>query len=114
MGERTGFAVLYRWRVDPAAEEAFVAAWEALTVAIAREHGGLGSRLHRLDDAGSWAAYAQWPSREAWAASRATGSADPAAAAALGRVVLEAFPPLLMTPVRDLLAHPWPARSGGA
>ncbi len=36
---------------------------------IARNLGGLGSRLHRLDD-GTHAAYAQWPSRELWQAAQ--------------------------------------------
>lgn len=104
MSAKVGFAVLYRWRVDPAREEEFIAAWASLTEAIARECGGLGSRLHRLDGDGQWAAYAQWPSRESWEAAREADSPDPESTAALGRAVLESFPPLLMVPERDLLA----------
>jgi heme-degrading monooxygenase HmoA len=59
----SSFVVLYRWRIDPGHEEAFVEAWSAITRRL-RERvgsGGLGgsrgSRLHRGDD-GLWCVYA--------------------------------------------------------
>jgi len=51
MAQRTiGFAVMYRWRVAPDKEEAFVAAWRRITELIKECRGGLGSRLHRAAD----------------------------------------------------------------
>jgi len=99
---RTGFAVIYRWKVIPQREDDFVAAWETLTVAIRDQRGGRGSRLHRDDD-GVWTAYAQWPDREAWKKAQTLDSADPAATATLRETVAESFPPILLEPVRSLL-----------
>ena len=54
------YGVLYRWKIKPGFEDQFLHAWEVGTRAIAREHGGLGSRMHRGQD-GCFYAYAQWP-----------------------------------------------------
>jgi heme-degrading monooxygenase HmoA len=62
------FALIYRWRVLPGRDEAFIRAWARLTEIIYERDGSLGSRLHRSDD-GTYIAYAQWPSREVWEAS---------------------------------------------
>ncbi len=80
---RVGFAVLYRWRVHPEKVEAMRDAWRQLTIAIARERGGLGSRLHRLGD-GWFGAYAQWPNREVWERARDSMSADPVRSGYIG------------------------------
>jgi hypothetical protein len=100
---RTGFAVIYRWKVKPPREADFVAAWETLTIAIRDHRGGRGSRLHRADD-GVWTAYAQWPDRGTWEKAQDMDSADPAAAAILRETVTESYPPILLDPVRSLLA----------
>lgn len=97
-----GFAVLYRWRVHPGAEAESAAAWRRLTHAIRDERGGLGSRLHRLED-GWHAAYAQWPSRDAWEAARDLPSPDPEASDRLSATIAERLPPLELHPVDDLL-----------
>jgi len=68
-GASCRFTVLYRWRLHPGQEESFRQGWAGLTHHIARNLGGLGSRLHRLGD-GTYAAYAQWPSRELWQAAQ--------------------------------------------
>jgi len=59
------FCVVYQWQVKPEKEEEFRHSWRTITEAIFRQHGALGSRLHKSDD-GSWIAYAQWPSRDRW------------------------------------------------
>jgi hypothetical protein len=59
------FAVIYRWKLVPGREAMFEEGWRAGTVAIAREFGGWGSRLHRGED-GVAVAYAQWPDRATW------------------------------------------------
>ena len=70
------FVVVYRWKLKAGAEAGFQEAWAKMTEAIYAARGSLGSRLHRAED-GSYVATAQWPSRAAWEASRALGSANP-------------------------------------
>jgi Glyoxalase/Bleomycin resistance protein/Dioxygenase superfamily len=59
------FCVVYQWAVIPSKEKVFRETWCEITEAIFRQHGSLGSRLHKNYD-GSFVAYAQWPSREQW------------------------------------------------
>jgi hypothetical protein len=96
------FVVLYRWRVRPDAVDGFVAAWSRVTERLHRDHGSLGSRLHRGDD-GLWYAYAQWPSaeqrRRAFAA--ATEGAD---AAAMDAAVVERLPEVRLETVAGFLS----------
>lgn len=75
------FAAIYRWRVKPGHEEACRESWRKLTVAIQKKFRTGGSRLHRADD-GSFVAYAIWPDRETYDASRTAPSADADAASA--------------------------------
>jgi heme-degrading monooxygenase HmoA len=96
-----GLVVLYRWRVKPGAESTFVAAWARITERLHRDHGSLGSRLHRGSD-GLWYAYAQWPSAEHRRRAFATGS-DPDDSRALHAAVLEALPEVLLEPVAGIL-----------
>lgn len=100
--KETGFAVIYRWRLKPGSEETFRAAWETVTRIIRRDHGGLGSRLHRADD-GTWLAYAQWPDRAAWTAMQSAPDTDPAASVRMRDCVEERLEPILLQPVADLL-----------
>jgi len=69
------YAVLYRWRLKSGHESSFETAWADRTEEIKKEHGALGSRLHRADD-GSFIAYAQWPSRESWEEASSTAGAN--------------------------------------
>jgi quinol monooxygenase YgiN len=97
-----GFAVIYRWRLKPGSEEAFRAAWETVTRIIRREHGGLGSRLHRTAE-GLWLAYAQWPDRASWEALQSAPAADPVASGIMRDCVERRLEPILLEPVADLL-----------
>ena len=69
--------VIYRWQVDPEAQDGFLGWWHDGTLAIRRDRtGALGSTLLRShDDASCFTAVARWQSRadlEAfWAASTA-------------------------------------------
>lgn len=73
----TGFAVLYRWTVDPEFEEDFRDRWRDATLLLRREHGALGSCLTRDAD-GNFIAFARWPSEAARAAAfAARGPSDP-------------------------------------
>lgn len=98
--------VLYRWRVRPEASASFVAAWTRITERLHRDHGSLGSRLHRGDD-GLWYAYAQWPSAEHRARAFAA-TPHGADAAAIEAAVLERLPEVRLEPIAGFLA-PLPA-----
>ena len=106
------FVVVYRWRCLPEHEAAFRLAWAEMTVAIREQCGSLGSRLHRADD-GDLVAYAQWPSREQWESSTATGPAVVRAREEMSRHAERAAPPFLLEVLDDLL-EPSPPRQGGA
>lgn len=96
------FAVIYRWRIDPARMEDFREAWAAMTRLIRDERQGLGSRLHQTRD-GWTVAYAQWPSREAWEASRARSTADAALSQRMQGATLEVGETLELDADLDLL-----------
>jgi quinol monooxygenase YgiN len=98
-------AVIYRFKVKPGMEDAFVDAWHRLTVAIRRERGSLGSRLHRADD-GAFVAYAQWPDRELFQRAGALGAADEQARDDMRAAMDGPVESLLMTMVDDLLEPP--------
>ena len=63
------FSVVYRWKIRPELEDKFRLAWRGGTVAIRRDLGGLGSRLHRIGP-GEYFAYAQWPDEASYRAAR--------------------------------------------
>jgi quinol monooxygenase YgiN len=107
-----GFAVIYRWRLKPGSEEAFRAAWETVTRTICREHGGLGSRLHRTAE-GLWLAYAQWPDRASWEALQSAPAADAVASGIMSDCVERRLEPILLEPVADLLVTTSPEAEGG-
>ncbi len=106
------FIVVYRWRCRPEHEAAFRVAWAEMTVAIREQCGSLGSRLHRADD-GELVAYAQWPSREQWESSTATGPAVIRAREEMLRHAERVAPPFLLEVLEDLLEPSLP-RQGGA
>lgn len=65
-GAQPGFVAIYRWKVEPAQEEAFKAAWRAVTIE-GRSLGSFGSCLTR-DENGDFLAIALWPDEQARAA----------------------------------------------
>ena len=97
-----GFAVIYRWRLHPDREDQFRRAWEIVTLALKKERGALGSRLHLASD-GIWVAYAQWPDQASWERSRELGPLDSAVAAQMQEAIEESLPPILLDPVCDHL-----------
>ncbi len=97
-----GFAVIYRWRIRSGMEDQFQQAWATITKSFIETRNALGSRLHKAAD-GSWIAYAQWPTRQAWDKSRELGPSDPGAAALMVEADEESFEPTLLHPVNDYL-----------
>jgi hypothetical protein len=104
------FVAVYRWRLDPAREDAFREGWARIT-RLARERcGSGGSALFRAAD-GTWVAIARWPTRGDRERCFAAGSLDPEATATMRSAVVETFPDLELEAVDDLWAVPRPARS---
>lgn len=56
--------VLYQFTVKDGFQKDFETSWAAVTDAIKRTKGSLGSRLHTTEDPLVYIAYAQWPSSE--------------------------------------------------
>jgi hypothetical protein len=110
-GRRVGFAVIYRWKVKAGMEAQYQRGWEQVTKRLMAERGALGSRLHRMED-GTWVAYAQWPSRDAWERSRTMAAADPEGSRLMQEAQAEAFPPMLLEPIVDHLERV-PIQPGG-
>lgn len=104
-----GFVVLYRWRLHPGAEDAFIQAWSRVTEAL-RLRGSLGSRLHRGSD-GLWYGYAQWPSAKVREDAFVPGAVDEAASAQMRSAIAERFPEIVLDPVADYIV---PLEHGGA
>ena len=96
-----GFAVLYRWRLRPGMEAAFVRAWTLVSQEL-RLRGSLGSRLHRGPE-GVWYSYAQWPSSTARAQAFALPPGNPEASRAMQEAIAESLPEIVLESVSDLL-----------
>jgi len=99
---RVGFAVIYRWWCKPGCEEQLVASWDRLTLALKRDRGALGSRLHREAN-NTWVAYAQWPTRDTWQSSSDQESPDPEASRIMRECIDGSDPPILLEPYLDRL-----------
>ncbi|MDE2246411.1 MAG: antibiotic biosynthesis monooxygenase [Xanthomonadaceae bacterium] len=102
--EGPGFAVLYRWRLRPGMEAAFVEAWTLLSRELMQK-GSLGSRLHRGPDE-VWYSYAQWPSAETRSLAFSIASSNPAASAVMQEAIAERLPEIVLESVSDLLVVP--------
>jgi heme-degrading monooxygenase HmoA len=97
------FIVLYRWRLHPGSEDAFVRGWSRMSDLL-RQRGSLGSKLHRGSD-GLWYSYAQWPSAKAREDVFALGSLDEHASEQMRSAVAERFPEIVLDPVADFLVQ---------
>jgi len=99
------FTVIYRWRLEPGTDAAFIGAWRNRTEKIYAARGSYGSRLHREPD-GTYCAIALWPSQAAWEANEPPLRDDDADAAAFKQSVVESLPVLTMELVTDLWKLP--------
>lgn len=97
---RSGFAVVYQWRLKSGMEPQFHEAWAVLTRLLADRRGALGSRLHRTDS-GTLVAYAQWPDRATWERSCALHELDAQLSQRMLDAVEETWSPMLLTTVGD-------------
>lgn len=99
-----GFVVLYRWRLHPGSEEAFVQGWSRVSELLL-SRGSLGSRLHRCSD-GLWYSYAQWPNAKSREEAFALGTVDDKASAQMRSAIAERLPEIILDPVADFLVCP--------
>jgi len=96
-----GLVVLYRWKLHPGKEHAFIEAWTAVTRQLLEAGGSLGSRLHRGPDQ-TWYAYAQWESADA--RRRAFDrTPDARLRAEMSSAIAETYPELILESVADFL-----------
>ena len=91
-------AFLYRWRLKPGMEKQLVEGWARTE--MLREHGSLGSRLHRGNE-GLWYGYAVWPSVEA--RERAFAAPMPETGSSMDEAIAERLPEIVLEAVVDLL-----------
>lgn len=96
------FIAFYRWKLKAGKEDQFRAAWAKVTRAIREKCGSLGSRLHKVED-GTWAAYAQWPTKELWQADRTLDAETNIARQKMREAIEEDLPELHLTVSDDLL-----------
>jgi hypothetical protein len=97
---RTPYIVLYRWKLRPGAERAFVEAWTVATQRLLAS-GSLGSRLHCGND-GIWYSYAQWPSEQARREAFST-AADPSNRERMRAAIAEEYPEIVLEMSVDYL-----------
>jgi heme-degrading monooxygenase HmoA len=102
ISENAMFVVMYRWKLRPGQEDAFIQAWSRVSDFLLNERGSLGSRLHAGSD-GLWYSYAQWPSAEARKDAFAKGPVDPEATERMNAAILERFPEVILDPRADFL-----------
>ncbi len=57
------FAVIYKSRLKPDSERAFLKAWNLVAEYFVKERGAMSSTLHKSSQ-GEWVAYSKWPSKE--------------------------------------------------
>jgi heme-degrading monooxygenase HmoA len=100
---QSAFIVLYRWRLRPGTETAFVAAWSRVSELLKSERGSLGSRLHCGSD-GLRYSYAQWPTAESRTKAFDLGPIDSEAGAAMDAAIAERLPEIFLEPVSDFLS----------
>ena len=99
---RTGFAVIYQWRIKSGMEAQFHEAWTALTELLRHQRGARGSRLHRSEH-GTLVAYAQWPDQAAWEQSCALHELDQDLSRRMLEAAEETWAPLLLATLDDRL-----------
>jgi hypothetical protein len=102
------YVVLYRWKLRPGCEDAFVAAWSRVSRFLQKERGSLGSRLHLGSD-GIWYSYAQWPDAATRERAFSEVSGEAASLAAMREAIAEGFPEIELEARADFLSPVHPA-----
>jgi hypothetical protein len=99
------YVVLYRWRLHPGSEQAFIEAWSRVSRFLLTQRGSLGSRLHRGAD-GIWYSYAQWPDAAARQSAFSGPSGESASLDVMSAAIAERLPELELEPCADFLVAP--------
>ncbi|WP_020592647.1 hypothetical protein [Kiloniella laminariae] len=95
-------AILYRWELIPSREADFITAWRETTLALRKNAGAFGSRLHRCDD-GSYLAYALWETLELRSKAFAAGDLPRHPVLQMQEAIQERFPEQTLKITDDLL-----------
>jgi heme-degrading monooxygenase HmoA len=95
------FIVLYRWSIKPELEDQFIRAWSEVTDYYRKNHGSLGSRLHKGSD-GIFYSYAQWRSAEQRQKAFEIVP-ELAARAKMREAIAESYPEIILENVSDYL-----------
>ncbi|MBI1365688.1 MAG: antibiotic biosynthesis monooxygenase [Alphaproteobacteria bacterium] len=99
-------AILYRWRVEPAKERQFEAAWREGTKLIHEKCGSYGARLHKGKDGLYWS-YALWPDEQTRRKCfRESGVTDAASFKRMQDAVIEYFDEIALDVCVDELEAP--------
>ncbi|MDN3556835.1 hypothetical protein [Halomonas maura] len=98
------YTVLYRWIVHPGKEDDFISGWESVTQHFISNHDALGSRLHKVSN-NTFAAYAQWSSKEARESAFDANDAPEGAVEKMNQAISERLEPIEMNVILDKLKH---------
>ena len=96
---------LYRWRLRPEKIGQFEKNWAFITEQLLNNSGSLGSRLHVGSD-GIHYAYAQWPNQRTREQAKFDSEEMKEASAQMSDAIDEAFPAVILNPIRDYLEAP--------
>jgi len=104
------FVAIYRWRVHPELQDAFVAAWSHITSLYRERYDSGGSSLFRDRD-GTFVGIARWQNRAARERAFAAGPMDPARSAIMRAATIEMLPDMELDLVDDQWVFPMPPAS---
>ena len=96
------YSVLYQWEIVNGKRDEFVSAWEIITEHYLTHHCALGSRLHHVKG-DTFAAYAQWPSKQHRNDAFAASDAPTEAINRMQACVMSRLDPIEMSIVSDKL-----------
>lgn len=86
------FVVVYRWRINPALEAEFQAAWRELSDLYIQLRGQHDAKLTQGED-DIWVGKAVWPDRETYFLAHDRGVPDPQLANRMNAAVIERLEP---------------------
>lgn len=98
------YTVLYQWKIHPDKHDDFISSWEIITDHYLKNHGALGSRLHKASD-NTFAAYAQWHSKNHRDLAFSSSTAPEHAVKKMTLSIVERLDPIEMLVISDKLEH---------
>ncbi len=96
---------LYRWKIKTGKEIQFEENWAIVTIAIRKECGSYGSRLHIAENA-EYVGYAQWPDLTTREKCELLDPSSAEARRLMRDAVEHSYPDQMLEIKSDLLIHP--------